>query len=574
MLQYPTNFYPENIAIDTNAENHIKFTFNGDFLTAITFRVYNYMTGESGDSYLISANNIPGWYNGDNVMVEGLSGLNNGDDYIIEMLLTQTDNSGSPLYDMPILNGTVYSAQSDKNIFVADHISSIYEWDKSADVKKPVKYGNFIAAGMIIQINNESRFIESYNAETGELILNSPFSFTVINGMKYVIKSNYLISAQYFFKCRSVPVITPTLSVYKNLYNYDFTAKAEYSQSENVMISYYRLYLYSSLGTNPAFAHEDILISDTGKIYSQKIEHYFKRAIQTEHRNNTSADYYKLVCEVVTQDGMTAKEEYVLCIPFTDIKLSVSDISANCSKNNHVFCLKFGCLFSGLSESESADTNHVRVVRKNIDTGEVLYIATTIGEAGTIRTVYDYSLPCRGNYVYRLIGLLSNGSICDDAIEIPISPMMTGYTVTNIIKDSAGRYFAGDIWKFTADIQNTTITQNINRYLHIGYNQYPTTSSFDVNYMSGTLSGMIGYLDCVTKSYVDDITLVRQWRKFITQPTMFMLKSQKGDVLFVNITDNPTTEYQEDHYKIPASFSFNWVETEKNIVLEQNRYHI
>lgn len=83
MLQYPTNFYPENVAIDTDAENTIEFTFNGDFLTAVTFRTINYITGESVDSYLIAANQVPGWYNGDRIMVRGLSNLTNGDDYTI-----------------------------------------------------------------------------------------------------------------------------------------------------------------------------------------------------------------------------------------------------------------------------------------------------------------------------------------------------------------------------------------------------------------------------------------------------------------------------------------------------------
>ena len=78
---------------------------------------------------------------------------------------------------------------------------------------------------------------------------------------------------------------------------------------------------------------------------------------------------------------------------------------------------------------------------------------------------------------------------------------------------------------------------------------------------------MLGYMNCETKEYTDDITLVREWRKFIAQPIMFMLKSQKGDVWFVNITDTPTTEYQEDHYKIPTSFSFNWVEVTRKITV-------
>lgn len=576
MLQYPTNFYPENVAIDATKKNHIEFTFNGDFLTSVTFRVSNYITGESGDSFTMGENNMPKWYNGDKVLIKGLSDLINGDDYTVEMLLTQTDNNGNLIYDMPVLSGTIYSIQANKqsSVFIANHITNIYEWDKAEGVKSPTIYNGIIVAGMVIQINSESRFIESYNVDTGEVILDSPFSFSVTNGMKYVIKSNYLISAQYFFKCRSTPTIIPTLSLYNNLFNYDFVAKAEYSQAESVMISYYRLYLYSSMGTNPELAHEDILISDTGKIYSQKIEYYFKRVIQTEHRNNTSADYYKLVCEVVTHDGMTSTGEYVLRIPFTDSKINVSDISTKCNKNEHTFCLKFRYDLSDLQDSESANANYVRVVRKNVDTGEILYIGTITEHSDTIRSIYDYALPCRGNYVYRITGLLSNGAICNESIEIPISPIMTGYSIANIIKDNAGRYFVGDIWRFTADIQNTTVTQNINRYLHVGYNQYPTTSSVDVNYMSGTLSGMIGYMNCATKEYIDDITLVKEWRKFITQPSLFMLKSQKGDVWFVNITDNPMTEYQEDYYKIPTTFSFNWVETEKDIVLEQNRYHI
>lgn len=64
-------------------ENNIDFTFNGDFLMSVTFRTINYMTGESVDSYRIAANQVPGWYNGDRIMVRGLSNLTNGDDYTI-----------------------------------------------------------------------------------------------------------------------------------------------------------------------------------------------------------------------------------------------------------------------------------------------------------------------------------------------------------------------------------------------------------------------------------------------------------------------------------------------------------
>lgn len=501
-------------------------------------------------------------------MVRGLSNLTNGDDYTIEMLLTQTDDSGSPLYDMAVLSGTVYSVQSDNktSIFIADRITNIYEWDKSKSIKKPTKYGDFTAAGMIVRINNESRFIESYNVETGEIILDSSFSFDISEGMKYVIKSNYLISAQYFFRCRSTPTITPSLTLYNNFYNNDFTASAEYSQAENSMINYYRLYLYySNMGAHHASTK---LIASTDKIYSQKINYIFPNVIQTE-RSTDIKPVYQLVCEVVTQDGMTATGEYIMEMPVTNAKLNVSNLSTKIDKEKNTFKMTFYYDITDKNADEKLMHDHIRIIRENADTGENLYISTSSHSNRIKVSVIDYAFPTHGNYVYKITGLLGNGAVCDGTVEVPVSPNLTGYTITNISQGGDGKYIAGDIWRFSADIKNTTVTQNIDRYLHIGYGQYPVTSSTDADYLSGTLTGMLGYLNCETKEYTDDITLVKEWRKFITQPTMFMLKSQKGDVWFVNIVDNPTTEYQEDHHKFPTSFSFNWVEVARDITVSQ-----
>lgn len=390
--------------------------------------------------------------------------------------------------------------------------------------------------------------------------------------MKYIVKSNYLISAQYFFRCRSVPTITPSLKLLNNLHNYDFSASAEYSQAENSLINYYRLYLYySDTGSFHLTNYDYPLIASTDRIYSQKIEYIFRRVIQTEYFTDKGSSHsYKLVCEVVTQDGMTAKGECEINMPSTNAVLNISDFVQTIDKENHTFKMVFNSNITGLSEDEKDQTNNfARITRKNTDTGEKLYIGT-VGARGGKTSVTDYTLPTHGNYVYRIDGILENGAVCGGAVEIPVSPELIGYTITAVYRnpqDAAGRYYAGDTWRFSADIGNTTVTQNINRYLHVGYGNYPATSSTDVNYLSGTLSGMLGNMNCETKQYTDNITLVREWRKFITQPIMFMLKSQKGDVWFVNIIDNPTTEYQEDFYKFPTSFSFNWIEVARNITI-------
>ena len=122
------------------------------------------------------------------------------------------------------------------------------------------------------------------------------------------------------------------------------------------------------------------------------------------------------------------------------------------------------------------------------------------------------------------------------------------------------RYYIGDQWKFVGDIQDTTITQNMDKYAHVGYGTYPQITSTKTCYLSGTISAMNGYVDCTTKKYTDTVDLVRAWRQFVSRQAIYMLKTQKGDVLVVGVVDNPTTTYSESIKEIPTTFSFSWVE--------------
>ena len=48
--------------------------------------------------------------------------------------------------------------------------------------------------------------------------------------------------------------------------------------------------------------------------------------------------------------------------------------------------------------------------------------------------------------------------------------------------------------------------------------------------------------------------------RFITQPKPFLLKTQKGDTLIVNVIESPTVAYQENTKQIPSTISFTWAE--------------
>ena len=110
------------------------------------------------------------------------------------------------------------------------------------------------------------------------------------------------------------------------------------------------------------------------------------------------------------------------------------------------------------------------------------------------------------------------------------------------------------------DVENTTVVNNLDRMIHVGYSKYISSTSTKVNYMSGSLSATLGRINCAEKQFIDTIATVRAWREFITQPKVFLLKSQKGDVWMVNVTDNPQTTYDETHHSIPTTFTFSWAE--------------
>lgn len=202
--------------------------------------------------------------------------------------------------------------------------------------------------------------------------------------------------------------------------------------------------------------------------------------------------------------------------------------------------------------------------RENLDTGEIRLL----------ESVTDATVPTRGHFKYYEIlrKLYAGGTrryvkgISSDEITLD-GTQMRGCSITELLPyDEAHqwgtrkRYYIGDQWKFVGDIQDTTITQNMDKYAHVGYGTYPQITSTKTCYLSGTISAMNGYVDCTTKKYTDTIDLVRAWRQFVSRQAIYMLKTQKGDVLVVGVVDNPTTTYSESIKEIPTTFSFNWVE--------------
>lgn len=577
VLQFPTNIYPQNVAFDPSISDEnstIRFVFNGDFLTTVSSRVYNYMTGELlYEAYSAPPTRQPKYYNGETVeyMNGVLSGLPAGQDYVIQMMLTQS-SSLDLVYDMPVVRGEVQSGSSGTSIMIEDKINNIYEWTTYNGLNIPTTLNGYRAAGMIIKIGTEARQIESYNKATGELIINTAFDITPEGGDSYIIYSNYLVTPQYYFSCRTTPTLTVTTDIQTNTIN----VEGNYGRPlyQNNMIKYYTLDLYwwdSELDADSPLWE---LLRESPKVYSQKIEWSFVNSlvgINNAHSviSDVSDTWYKVVCTVVTQEGMSVTTDKIIHLEENDTESEVFDeitFAAETADNTMPDYLrgnrKAHQAVKLIYSIPIAITDFEPIVyRRDLENNEVMRIGAT-----TNGVQYDYLVPNKGRFEYVCVPRDNGGSPYVNAIKkTTIVTNFTGYSITALIPYSyqykdMRTYTIGDCWKFVGEVEDVTVSQNISRAVHVGTGKYASVSSGDTNYASGTLSAMIGAVDCTTKKYMDTIDMVKAWREFITQDGVFLLKSQKGDVWVVNITDVPTTTYQEDSPSIPTTFSFSWAE--------------
>lgn len=584
MLQYPTNINLDNQTFDPSViddKNTVTFTFNGDYLNGVLYKTYNYNTGE-----LVTVQDqvYPSptmWqdhrvlnYNGeifDDAPDGFFSELTSGNDYAFQMMLVQFDSQGNPLCDMFVLRGLTQEdyTQGTDHIVIKAGIANIYEWDTfNPDGHYPTKPHSAYADVAQIVINGERKIIKVYNHHNGNVYFETgeSLSTSIPKGTPYQIYANYKVSPLYFFKCRSVPTTSLTLSVQNSPLIHHVVGT--YSQSQNSLINYYSIALYwaDSYNGNNGW-HK---IDETERIYSQNIEYDFYDDFILRYKyagaEETYQLYYKAVATIKTIDGMTITQDsnVINCggilsdCATTTVSLYPQDYDQADTFYSDSHMEKHSIRISYTSSQAYPTGTEVMFYRENVQTGE-----TEIIESGE-----DISVPTKGKYKYYIVPRSQNGNAYLKGIgftEIDLD--MKGYTITELILmpeiyqwGTRPRYKIGDQWKFVGEVQDTTVTQNTDRYLHVGYATYPTLTLTKTNYMSGTLSAMNGYVNCSTHKYVEDIDLIRAWREFITRPTIYMLKSQKGDVWIVNVTDNPTTTYQEMIKGIPTTFSFNWTE--------------
>lgn len=114
-------------------------------------------------------------------------------------------------------------------------------------------------------------------------------------------------------------------------------------------------------------------------------------------------------------------------------------------------------------------------------------------------------------------------------------------------------------WKLYAQLNSGDIVQNINSKIYNGYGSYVKVGKLENNYVSGTITTMLGTINCIDDEFEDNIQKVNSWRTFISEYNVYVLRSDKGDIWYVSISDNPTTSYDEDN-NLYTTITFSYVQ--------------
>lgn len=136
---------------------------------------------------------------------------------------------------------------------------------------------------------------------------------------------------------------------------------------------------------------------------------------------------------------------------------------------------------------------------------------------------------------------------------------ITGLVKSNEYECTKEIYYIKDTWNLYAQVDSGDIVQNINSKVYSSYSTYPKVGKLNNNYISGTLTAMLGDIECGTDDFIDDIQRVNAWRKFITDYNTYVLRSEKGDIWHISISDNPTTNYDEEN-ELYTTISFSYTQ--------------
>ena len=177
--------------------------------------------------------------------------------------------------------------------------------------------------------------------------------------------------------------------------------------------------------------------------------------------------------------------------------------------------------------------------------------------------LYDYGAASRqGPYTYYVFPIQTQGG-ATVILQPPlssntISPCYSGWSLVECAENPDGSYRVLTEFLFRYNFSTTAISNNNKPGIERNFTRYPTYFKAPQNYKSGSLSSLIGVVD--RSEYSDTLSLRNRILELSTTPNKLFLKSIKGDVLYVGVSDSITFTIDDHSFQQAQSITLPWVE--------------
>lgn len=599
MIQAPINVYPNNNVIDIDGNGTVfTFQFYGDNLAWVTGEIINNDTNQIVSGYIIPGNKIPitKIKNGDTLSVEMFKAThecNNGENYKYRLNLYQLQDD-IPLCDMKYSSGRIQHHTSDTNQLYLpkglDNIKAPYTATGTDGVTRTIGVCKIIFTTKAFDgtVTKNTATIQSYDANTGIVLLSSRFSGAVEENIRYEIWRNYLTTPFYSFKCRKTPTINTNIVTAKFNAVRCFAQYVNDADSRNVCLRDYRWELDCGVSSPTIMSYHcnnvDTFREDRN---DGKTLNYNFAVIPKE---NTYATLYVHTTEdkeIMRNDlrtNFTYPEDYSsMYTKYSGEYNGFSYTDGICIDQTNKR-IKFNINF----KAQPMNVDNIALYRKSADMK--YYVLVDYASYSSIDhdipnvILNDNTASSRVKYEYCITQKFSGGQTTVGLNSIvfnmwkDVEVKWCSYSL-QALEQSSGvssqiyhlrNYQIAETWNLYTDIDNLSNTYNEDVQVHNNAAGQPQISKMNKSYRSGQLSGCISQIEALTygnNMFDNGVQVAVNWDKMFSEYNTFLLKSPKDETMIISVSNNRELTRNEDDNFITSKFEYVEVEKINNIII-------
>lgn len=235
---------------------------------------------------------------------------------------------------------------------------------------------------------------------------------------------------------------------------------------------------------------------------------------------------------------------------------------ASYDENTYMLAAFNNSLEAGNVGESASDLMGYDVYRQETGENKLEYVGSASRSA---KGVYDYAAANQHEYTYYVFPFDSSGTyLTSPMVSNPITPCWWEWTIIECSDDGIDEenaYQPIALYRFANNIATDAISNNNNPYVANNFTRYPTVQLVQQNYQSGSLGGLIGYVDYENgNEYFDSIALRDAIWGLSTSANTLFLKNRKGDLLQIRISGPITMTTSDATKQQMQTMALPWVE--------------